>query len=128
MTPVVGHANKLSGHPHPPTRSLAREPRCRRRPHPPRVRTADARCALTNTKRRLPDMSQGTVLQLAVTAAFCLSPVGAQEPADQSASDPARQRLQLILPTKSDLEKFLRGKQGPEQLARNSGKVFDADL
>jgi hypothetical protein len=43
-------------------------------------------------------------------------------------SDPTRQRLQAIMPTKADVEKFLRGKQGPEQLSQNRGWVFDADL
>src|SRR5262245_47235640 len=39
-----------------------------------------------------------------------------------------RQRLQAIMPTKPLVEQFLRGKQGPDQLSRNSGWLFDPDL
>src|SRR5262245_29764807 len=67
-----------------------------------------------------------SIFLLAVVV-LCWSLAWAQDPPAKS-SDAARQRLRAIMPTKDHVELFLRGKQGPEQLSRNSGWLFDANL
>jgi hypothetical protein len=69
-------------------------------------------------------MNASMFLQLATAAALCCSLASADEPAAAQ----ARQRLQALMPSRAQVELFLRGKQGPEQLSRNNGWLFDADL
>src|SRR5262245_40382029 len=67
-------------------------------------------------------------LQLTGVAVLCWNFAWADEPASKSADELIRRRLEGVRPTKADVERFLRGKQGPEQLSRNSGWLFDPDL
>jgi hypothetical protein len=68
-------------------------------------------------------MNRRTFLQVATATALCHSPALADEPVS-----PVRKRLQTITLTKTHVEQFLRGKQGPEQLSQNAGWTFDPDL
>lgn len=40
----------------------------------------------------------------------------------------ARAHLKSIMPPRQNVENFLKGRQGPEKLSKNSGWVFDAEL
>src|SRR5262249_35024204 len=73
------------------------------------------------------DMNRSTFLSILAAVVLCWLRAWAQEPPGNS-PDPARQRLRALMPMKEHVELFLRGKQGTEQLSRNSGWLFDANL
>ena len=65
---------------------------------------------------------------LAGAAMACGAAAGAGAQWSNSEADEVRAYLKRLMPSREQVDNFVRGVQGPEKLSRNRGWVFDAEL